>query len=109
MKSPLQNLTKKLSPAGNFTGRSSGLLTDLYELTMAAGYVQTHFDARATFELFARHLPARRNYLVVAGLDQAIAFLENVRFTANEIEFLRTQPVFRKIRPDFFKYLENFR
>ena len=68
---------------------SSGLLTDLYELTMAAGYVQTHFEARATFELFARHLPARRNYLVAAGLEQAVEFLENVRFTTEEIDFLR--------------------
>lgn len=88
---------------------SSGLLTDLYELTMAAGYVQTHFDARATFELFARHLPARRNYLVAAGLEQAIEFLENVRFTEQEIEFLSSHRVFRQIRPDFFSYLSKFR
>lgn len=57
----------------------SGLLTDLYELTMAAGYLQTHFEARATFELFVRHLPPRRNYLVAAGLEQALEFLENVQ------------------------------
>ena len=88
---------------------SSGLLTDLYELTMAAGYVQTHFEARATFELFARHLPARRNYLVAAGLEQVIEFLENVRFTAEEIEFLRSNRIFRKIRPEFFSYLCKFR
>ena len=87
----------------------SGLLTDLYELTMAAGYVQTHFEARATFELFARHLPARRNYLVAAGLEQAIEFLENVRFTETEIEFLRGNKIFRKIGPEFFSYLSNFR
>jgi nicotinic acid phosphoribosyltransferase len=49
----------------------SGLLTDLYELTMAAGYIQNQFDARATFELFVRHLPRTRNYLVAAGLEQA--------------------------------------
>ena len=88
---------------------SSGLLTDLYELTMAAGYVQTHFEARATFELFARHLPARRNYLVAAGLEQTVEFLESVRFTAEEIEFLRSNPIFQKIRPEFFAYLERFR
>ena len=50
----------------------SGLLTDLYELTMAAGYLQTGFDARATFELFVRHLPPHRNYLVAAGLTALI-------------------------------------
>ncbi len=87
----------------------SGLLTDLYELTMAAGYLQTRFDARATFELFVRHLPPKRNYLVAAGLEQALDFLENVHFTREEISYLRHHPVFRHIRDEFFDYLERFR
>jgi len=86
----------------------SGLLTDLYELTMAAGYLQTRFEARATFELFVRHLPPRRNYLVAAGLEQALEFLENVHFTPDEIHYLRRHPVFRNIRDDFFDYLTKF-
>jgi nicotinate phosphoribosyltransferase len=87
----------------------SGLLTDLYELTMAAGYWQTRFDARATFEVFARHLPPHRNYLVAAGLDPALDFLENVTFTADEIAYLRELSVFRGIRDEFFSYLAKFR
>src|SRR5579863_9639135 len=87
----------------------SGLLTDLYELTMAAGYLQTRFEARATFELFVRHLPPHRNYLVAAGLEQALDFLENVRFSAEEIDYLRQHPVFRNIRGEFFDYLAKFR
>src|ERR1700684_599274 len=87
----------------------SGLLTDLYELTMAAGYLQTRFDGRATFELFVRHLPRRRNYLVAAGLEQALEFLENVHFTAEEIDYLRRHRVFRHVREDFFSYLAKFR
>ena len=87
----------------------SGLLTDLYELTMAAGYVQTRFDGRATFELFVRHLPPHRNYLVAAGLEQGLEFLENVHFTPDEIDYLRRQRVFRHIREDFFEYLAKFR
>jgi nicotinate phosphoribosyltransferase len=87
----------------------SGLLTDLYELTMAAGYLQTGFDARATFELFVRNLPPRRNYLVAAGLEQCLDYLEHVNFTADEIEFLRRHPVFAKIRGEFFEYLARFR
>jgi nicotinate phosphoribosyltransferase len=87
----------------------SGLLTDLYELTMAAGYLQTRFDAQATFELFVRDLPPQRNYLVAAGLEQALEFLENVSFTPEEIGFLRRHPVFRNIRDDFFDYLGKFR
>jgi hypothetical protein len=47
-------------------GYVSGLLTDLYELTMAAGYVQKHFAAQATFELFVRHLPMP-SYLLALG------------------------------------------
>jgi nicotinate phosphoribosyltransferase len=87
----------------------SGLLTDLYELTMAAGYLHTRFEARATFELFVRHLPPRRNYLVAAGLEQALQFLENVHFTADEIAYLHRHPVFRNIRDEFFDYLAKFR
>ena len=71
-------------------GRLSGLLTDLYELTMAAGYVQKQFKAHATFELFVRHLPPRRNYLVAAGLEQALHFLENVDFSSEDISYLRS-------------------
>jgi nicotinate phosphoribosyltransferase len=87
----------------------SGLLTDLYELTMAAGYFETRFDVRATFELFVRHLPKQRNYLVAAGLEQALEFLENVSFTADEIEYLRSLPIFRHINRGFFDYLAKFR
>jgi nicotinate phosphoribosyltransferase len=87
----------------------SGLLTDLYELTMAAGYLETGFDARAIFELFVRSLPKRRNYLVAAGLDQALDFLENVHFSDEEIAYLRKQPVFARTGDDFFDYLAQFR
>ena len=88
---------------------SSGLLTDLYELTMAAGYIQTHFKARATFELFARDLPAHRNYLVTAGLEQALDFLESIHFTSEEIDYLRRHPAFQHVGTEFFDYLGQFR
>lgn len=94
-----------MAPIGTY----SGLLTDLYELTMAAGYFQNHFQAKATFELFVRHLPDNRNYLVAAGLEQALEFLENVRFSGSEIEYLRALPLFRHVRPEFFEYLEGLR
>lgn len=91
------------------TTSCSGLLTDLYELTMAAGYVQNRLDARATFELFVRHLPAHRNYLVAAGLDQALEFLENIKFSDEEIAYLRRLPLFRHVHADFFESLARFR
>lgn len=87
----------------------SGLLTDLYELTMAAGYIQTRFEASATFELFVRNLPPRRSFLVVAGLEQALDFLESVHFTNDEGDYLRHHPAFRHVGPEFFDYLTRFR
>jgi len=87
----------------------SGLLTDLYELTMAAGYVQTRFQGRATFELFARRLPPRRNFLVAAGLEQALEFLQQVRFSSADISYLREHPAFTAIEAPFFDYLASFR
>jgi nicotinate phosphoribosyltransferase len=103
------NLHPLQPKTSNSMREHSGLLTDLYELTMAAGYLQTHFDARATFELFVRHLPPHRSYLVAAGLEQALDFLEHVDFNSEEIEFLRAHPAFRHIRPEFFSYLSKFR
>ncbi len=76
---------------------------------MAAGYVQSRFEARASFELFVRSLPPRRNYLVAAGLEQALEFLENVRFSEEEILYLRALPVFEKVSAEFFDYLGRFR
>jgi nicotinate phosphoribosyltransferase len=87
----------------------SGLLTDLYELTMAAGYVQTGLECRATFELFARQLPPQRNYLVVAGVEQALDYLESVHFTGPEIACLRRHPAFRGVGSGFFDFLRRFR
>ena len=87
----------------------SGLLADLYELTMAAGYFETHFEARATFELFVRSLPSKRNFLVAAGLEQALEFLETVRFSSDDIAYLRQHPAFARISTRFYDYLATFR
>jgi len=89
--------------------KHSGLQTDLYELTMAAAYLETGFDAQLTFELFVRHMPPRRNYLVAAGLDQALDYLENVSFSDDDIQYLRKLPVFRRVGDTFFEYLSRFR
>ena len=82
------------------------LSTDLYELTMAAAYFENGMQESATFELFVRSLPPNRNYLIVAGLEQALDYLANFRFTRDEIDFLREQPVFKNVSREFFEYLE---
>ena len=85
------------------------LLVDLYELTMAAAYFEHRVDCRATFELFVRHLPAERACLVAAGLDSALAYLENLHFSDAEVRFLRALPAFRTVSAAFFDYLREFR
>jgi nicotinate phosphoribosyltransferase len=64
------------------------LLTDLYQLTMLDAYYRLGMEKPAVFEFFIRRLPAARNFLVAAGLEQVIDYLENVHFTADEIEWL---------------------
>ena len=68
---------------------SSPLLTDLYQLNMIEAYLAYGETKTAVFELFVRKLPARRGFLVAAGLQQALEFLEDLRFSAEEIDWLR--------------------
>src|SRR5215471_18018331 len=89
--------------------RYSGLATDLYELTMAAAYLEDNLTAKATFELFIRSLPPERGFLVAAGLEQALDYLERVHFGDAEVEYLRRQAPFQQINPGFFEYLKRFR
>ena len=65
-----------------------GLLTDLYELNMAASYLRRGMDDLATFSLFVRHLPPDRGFLVVAGIDDALDRLEELSFGPEELDFL---------------------
>lgn len=81
---------------------TSALATDLYQITMAAGYDHAGIAGRSTFELFVRKLPPRRGYLVAAGLEQALAFLETLRFTADEIAYLRSVPALSGAPSRFF-------
>jgi nicotinate phosphoribosyltransferase len=66
----------------------ASLVTDLYELTMAAAYLAEGIEHEATFELFVRRLPAQRRFLVAAGLDDALAGLETLSFAPHEVEYL---------------------
>lgn len=88
----------------------TGLLTDLYQLTMSAGYFEAGKASEvATFELFFRRLPRYRNYVVAAGLAQAIEYLQNLKFSSEEIEYLRSLPQFRRVSPGFFDALGELR
>ena len=89
--------------------KDNALATDLYELTMAAAYFENKESAEATFELFVRNLPKNRSYLIAAGLEQAVEYLQNLRFEKAHIDFLRKHPAFKGIGDDFFNYLLKLR
>lgn len=86
------------------------LATDLYELTMAAAYFKSNqVDRIGVFEAFVRKLPRNRSYMVAAGLEQAIHYLLNIRFTDEQIQYLKSTETFSNVGEDFFDYLRNFR
>lgn len=89
---------------------AGGLSTDLYELTMAAGYHAAGKMPRASFELFVRALPDSRGFLVAAGIEQAIEYLESWRYTPEDIAYLRRLPALAGADPAFFDdYLSRVR
>jgi len=89
-----------LSPAG------AALLVDLYELTMSASYLARGITEEATFELFPRRLPPRRDWLLAAGLGPTLELLRQLRFGERELEYLRSLGMFDE---GFLEYLASFR
>ena len=83
---------------------SSPLLTDHYQLMMLQSYLEQGMEACAVFEFFVRKLPPRRNFMVAAGLEQALDFLENLKFSPEELTWLAP-----RFPPSFIAYLEQFR
>lgn len=87
-------------------GAGPAMVTDLYELTMAAAYQAEGLEHEATFELFVRHLPVERRFLVAAGLDDALAGLEGFRYSGDDVSYLSTLDLFR---PRFLDLLAECR
>jgi nicotinate phosphoribosyltransferase len=85
---------------------ASVLLTDLYQLTMLQAYFERRMEETAVFEFFVRKLPPNRNFLMAAGLEQALQFLENLRFTPEELQWLADT---KRFRPAFLDYLAALR
>ncbi|MGZ3273900.1 MAG: nicotinate phosphoribosyltransferase [Caulobacteraceae bacterium] len=85
---------------------SEALLTDLYQLNMAYAYEAGGLDGEAVFEFFVRRLPERRNFLMAAGLEQALDFLEGLAFTAEDLDWLKGCGRFDD---GFVDYLTNLR
>ncbi len=91
---------------GFLTPGNMGLLTDLYELTMADSYLRQDMNAPATFDVFVRELPPDRSFLVSAGLEPTLHYLEEVRFDEEALGYLRSLDRFS---PAFLDYLRTFR
>ena len=81
------------------------MFTDLYELTMCASYFDNKKFEPATFDLFIRRLPENRSYLLVAGLEQVLLFLKNVKFAEKHLSYLKKQGFDNQ----FLDYLRNFK
>jgi nicotinate phosphoribosyltransferase len=91
-------MTEEAGPGATFT--------DLYELTMLQAYFNEGMDENAVFDLFVRHLPDCRNFLVAAGLDQVLDYLEGLQFSKEDLDHLATLGVFSA---RFLKRLSTFR
>ncbi|MFM1841763.1 MAG: hypothetical protein RLZZ490_496 [Cyanobacteriota bacterium] len=87
-----------------------GLLTDLYQLTMAACYVGEGIaDKTASFELFVRHLPENYGYLIAMGLEEALTYLESLQFTPAHIKALQQTGIFDQAPGEFWQRLANLK
>lgn len=84
----------------------AALLTDLYQLTMLQAYHREGMSGTATFELFVRKVPPNRNFLIAAGLEQLVEFLEDFEFSDEECEWLGTLDYFT---PEFIDHLSKLR
>ena len=85
--------------------QNMSLFTDFYELTMCASYFDNKKFEPATFDLFIRRLPPNRGYLLFAGLEQALQYLQSVKFTEEHLAYLKAQG----FSQPFLDYLRDFR
>jgi nicotinate phosphoribosyltransferase len=85
---------------------SDALLTDLYQLTMLKAYYARRMRDVAVFELFVRRLPPVRSFMIAAGLEQTLEYLENLRFSAEELDWIGKHPV---LGPELARELEALR
>jgi nicotinate phosphoribosyltransferase len=90
---------------GLLSAAETSLLVDLYELTMAASYHAERMNEPAVFELFVRHLPPRRDWLLAAGLGPALRLVSELRFGERELDYLGSLG----FEPSFLDYLSSFR
>ena len=83
------------------------MLTDFYEITMANGYLEAGIeDEIAYFDMFFRKVPDGGGFAIMAGIEQVVDYLDNLKFTEEDIEYLRSKGSFCE---EFLEYLRNFK
>ena len=100
------DITRQKRPAGASEGDGLALFTDLYQLTMLQAYFEERMTERAVFSLFVRRLPPRRNFLIACGLNAVLDYLENLRFTQQDLAYLDSLEIFSD---RFLTWLADFR
>lgn len=89
-----------------FDKRNISMMMDLYEITMANGYFsQDNANKLVVFDVFYRKNPDKGGFAIFAGLEQVIAYIENLHFEVDDIEYFRSMNLFSE---DFLDYLSNF-
>lgn len=87
--------------------RNLTMLVDFYELTMGNGYIKEGVqDKRAVFDMFFRKIPDQAGFAIFAGLEQLVGYLKNLKFSQEDIDYLRSKNLFSE---EFLDYLKNFR
>ena len=90
-----------------FDKRNISMMMDFYEMTMANGYFNDHdTETKVVFDVFYRQNPDGGGFAIFAGLEQVIEYVENMRFSEDDIEYFRQQQMFSE---DFLSYLKDFR
>ena len=89
-----------------FDSRNISMMMDFYEMTMANGYFATGgTNTKVAFDVFYRRNPDQGGFAIFAGLEQIIEYVENMKFSAEDVEYFRSQNLFSE---DFLNYLANF-
>ena len=87
--------------------RKLELVTDFYEFTMSNGYFAKNMqDTESYFDVFFREIPDNGGYVIFAGLEQIIEYVENLKFTDDDIDYLKSKNIFSD---EFLNYLKKFK